>query len=310
MSKTEQSPPPARIGRDVLIAYALAALAALFWAGNWVVGRAMRSDIPPLELNFWRWTIATAVILPFAWNQAKRDWPLARKHWRLMLGLGASGAALFHSMVYVGLRSTQAINALLLNATAPIIIILIAWLMYRDRISARQFLGICLSLLGAVVLVSRGDGATLLNLRFNAGDQWVVSALFVWGTYANLLKHRPAGLGGLSLLLYVCVIGVVLMLPAYLWELSQGPGMTFNPTTIISVSYTALFASVFAFLCFNWATARVGAITTSFFLHLMPVFGGVLAIIFLGEALHLYHLLGFAVVLAGIFISTTKRRRA
>ncbi len=296
----------AGFGGYVLLAYALAALAMVCWSGNWVVGRAVRAEIPPLGLNFWRWTVATLVLLPFALSQARRDWHIAREHWKLVTALGATGAALFHSMIYVGLRATEAVNALLLNSVGPIIVIVIAWALFRDTITRRQALGISISFLGAVILVSRGEAAALAAFRLNSGDLWVLSALLVWGVYSNLLKRRPARLGGLSLLLYMNVVGVTLMLPAYLWELSNGERLTLSASTLASIAYTGVFASVIAFLCYNAAVARIGPVVTSFFLHLMPVFGGVMAIVFLGESLHLYHMAGFAVVLCGIYLSTSR----
>lgn len=298
----------ARVSRGVLIAYALAALATVFWSGNWVLGRAVRADVPPLGLNFWRWTMAAAVLLPFAISQARREWPIVRTHWKIVLALGATGTALFHSMIYVGLRATEAINALLLNSTAPLIVVVLSWVAFRDTITRRQVLGISVSLIGALILVSRGDVTALAALRFNSGDLWVLVALLVWGVYSILLKRRPVDLGGLSLLFYMSVIGVALMLPVYLWEESTGAGMNLDIPTIASVAYTGVFASVVAYLCYNAAIARIGPNTTSFFLHLMPVFGAVSAIIFLGESVHLYHLAGFAVVLCGIFLATYRKK--
>lgn len=293
-------------GGYVLLAYAFAAFAMVCWSGNWVVGRAVRAEIPPLGLNFWRWSVATLVLLPFALSQARRDWHIAREHWKLVTALGATGAALFHSMIYVGLRTTEAVNALLLNSVGPIIVIIIAWALFRDTITRRQALGISISFLGTVILVSRGEVAALAALRLNSGDLWVLSALLVWGVYSNLLKRRPAQLGGLSLLLYMNVVGVALMLPAYLWELSNGERLTLSASTLASIAYTGVFASVIGFLCYNAAVARIGPVVTSFFLHLMPVFGGVMAIVFLGERLHPYHMMGFAVVLCGIYLSTSR----
>ncbi len=298
------------ISAPILIAYGLAAMAVMFWSGNWVMARAVRADISPLELNFWRWAIATLVLLPFAWRQARRDWAIARAHWAIVLALGASGAAVFHSMIYIGLRTTEAVNALLLNASAPVIIILIAWIMFRDTITGRQMAGICLSMLGAVVLVSRGDPSALSSLRFNWGDQWVLAALFVWGIYSNLLQRRPARMGGLSLLFYISVVGAVLMAPGYVWDLWRNGPMDLNLTNLASAGYTGVFASIAAFLCYNAAVARIGPVVVSFFLHLMPVFGGAMAILFLGETVHPYHFLGFAVVLSGIFISTARASSA
>jgi drug/metabolite transporter (DMT)-like permease len=300
----------AALNRTALIAFALATLAMLMWSGNWVVVRAARSEIPPLGLNFWRWVVATLVLLPFAGRAAWRDLPAARRHWRVVLGLGATGAAVFHSMINIGLRSTEAINALLLNLAVPVIIIVMAWAVFRDTVNRRQMLGIAVALAGGVVLISRGELAALTRLHFNTGDLWVLSALLVWGAYSVLLKRRPAAVGGLSLLFYMSVIGVVLMAPAYAWEtLAAGRPVSPSLPTLASVAYTGLVASVLAFLCYNAAIARIGPNATGFFLLLMPVFGSALAIAFLGERLHLYHLLAFATVLAGILLATWRIAR-
>ncbi|MDH3235347.1 MAG: DMT family transporter [Alphaproteobacteria bacterium] len=297
----------ARLNRTVLLAFALAVLAMAMWSGNWVVVRAARTDIPPLGLNFWRWVVATLVLAPFAGAAAWRDWPAARRHWRVMLGLGATGAASFHSMINIGLRATEVINALLLNLVLPVIIIVMAWAVFRDTISRRQMLGIAISLVGGVVLVSRGEIAALARLQFNTGDLWVLCALVVWGVYSVLLKRRPVEIGGLSLLFYMSVVGVALMAPAYAWEtLAAGRPVSLNPSTAASIAYTGVVASVLAFLCYNAALAWIGPNATSFFLLLMPVFGSALAIIFLGETLHLYHLVAFATVFVGILLATYK----
>ncbi|MBZ0217858.1 MAG: DMT family transporter [Fimbriimonadaceae bacterium] len=303
----DQAPGASRVGSYILIAYLLAALAMVFWSGNWVLGRAIRGEIPPLGLNFWRWTLATLILLPFTASRAKEDWPHVRDNWKVVVALGATGAAVFHSMIYIGLNSTEAINALLLNSVGPIIIILFAWLAFRDSITLRQVFGISISFIGTLILVSRGDFSVLSSLQLNVGDLWVLAALLIWGVYSNLLRYRPKNLGELSLLFYISVVGAILMIPAYIWEILSGTHMTFDVPTVISVIYTAVFASIFAFLCFNSSVARIGANTTSFFLHLMPVFGAVSAIIFLGETLHAYHFTGFAVVLSGIFLATSQR---
>jgi drug/metabolite transporter (DMT)-like permease len=300
----------AALNRTVLLAFALAIAAVAMWSGNWVVVRAARTDIPPLGLNFWRWVMATLVLLPFAGRAAWRDLPAARRHWRLMLGLGATGAAAFHSMIAIGLRSTEVINALLLNLALPVITIVMAWIVFRDTVSRRQMLGIVISLIGAVVLISRGELAVLARLHFNTGDIWILCALVVWGAYSLQLKRRPAAIGGLSLLFYMCVICVVLMAPAYAWEtLVAGRPASLTLLSAASVGYTGVVASVLAFLCYNAAVARIGPNATSFFLLLMPVFGSVLAIIFLGERIYLYHLIAFATVLAGIVLATYRIAR-
>ncbi|MCK4711448.1 MAG: DMT family transporter [Marinosulfonomonas sp.] len=297
--------------KTVLIAYVLASLAMMFWSGNWVLGRAVRADIPPLGLNFWRWSVAVIVLLPFAFAPARRDWPIVRDNWQVVLGLGVLGSTLFQSMIYIGLHETEAINALLLNATAPLFIILIAWVAYREPISLRQISGIMISFIGVSVLVSRGNIEALRGLRLNSGDMWVLSALVVWGGYSVLLKRRPKNLNGISLVFYISVIGMITMLPLHLWEASGGAVVDLSSrSTLLSIGYTGVFASVLAFLCYNAAIMRIGPVRTAFFLHLMPVFGSIFAIAFLGERLGGYHMGGFVIVLAGVLFATTAKKAA
>jgi len=310
MTPERSASPAPTLNSAVLLAFALAVLATMMWAGNWVVVRAARTDIPPLGLNFWRWVVATLALLPFAGPAAWRDLPVARRHWLKLVGMGATGAAIFHSMIAIGLRSTEVINALLVNLALPVITMIMSWLVFRDTVSRRQMLGIVISLVGGVVLISRGEPAALARLQFNPGDLWILCALVVWGAYSLLLKRRPAEIGGLSLLFYMCVICVVLMAPAYAWEtFIAGRPVAFTLPNAASVGYTGIVASVFAFLCYNAAVARIGPNATSFFLLLMPVFGSVLAISFLGERLYLYHLVAFATVLAGIVLATYRIAR-
>lgn len=294
--------------KTVLIACVLATLAMVFWSGNWVLGRAIRADIPPLGLNFWRWALATVLIFPFAIGPARRDWPVVRKHWKVVLGLGTLGASLFQSMVYIGLHNTEAINALLLNATAPVFVVFIAWAAFREPLNVRQLSGIGISFIGVAILVSRGDFATLRGLTLNRGDVWILMALFVWGSYSVLLKRRPKELGSASLVFYISVTGTVLMFPAYVWEMSTGLMVDFtSQATLLSIAYTGIFASVLAFLVYNAAVVRIGPVRTAFFLHLMPVFGSFFAIIFLGERLSSYHISGFVIVIAGVLFATTAK---
>jgi drug/metabolite transporter (DMT)-like permease len=288
-------------------AAALATLAVLCWSGNWVVGRGMRTDVPPFGLTFWRWSVAALVLLPIILPHLKREWSAVRRNWKVVAGLALSGGAAFQSMVYVGLQSTEATNALLLNATAPLWVILIARAVLGDRVTGRQTVGIAVSFIGAVYLVARGEPASLLRFGFNPGDGWIVAALVVWGVYSVLLKARPSDVSSHLLVFLISVGAAAAILPFHLAELARGHRMSLDASTLSAVLYTGVFASVVAFLAFNAAVARIGPSRTVYFLHLMPVFGSVMAMIFLGEALQGYHVVGFPVVLAGVLWATSER---
>lgn len=290
--------------RAALSAGALAALAALCWAGNWIMGRAIRADVPPVGLAFWRWTFAALLLAPF-WRKARADIAAFRADWRVVLFLAATGAAAFQTMTYVGLRSTEAINALLLSTTAPLWVIPIAALVLGDRPGGRQVLGIGISLVGATILVARGDLARLADLRLNQGDLWILAALVIWGCYSVGLRFRPATLSATGLVWLTAVFGALFLAPVYAWEtLIADRPVRLTWETAASVGYTAVFASIVAFSAFNAAVAVLGPARSVYFLHLMPVFGSGLAILFLGEAVAPYHLVGFPIALGGVLLAT------
>lgn len=293
-----------KLNRAVLVAAGFAVIAVICWSGNWVLGRAIRADIPPIGLSFWRWVVAVIILFPVALRSKPSDWQALRKDWKIVAALSFLGAAVFQSMVYIGLHSTQATNALLLNATAPLYVIVIAWLILGNRVNARQMVGISISFAGASILVSRGDLATLTQLQFNTGDLWIIAALVIWGLYSVLLRFKPKAMSSLMLVFFIAVGGVIFLTPFYIWETASGQPMRLNMPTVWSVLYTGIFASVVAFIAFNEAVARIGPSKAVYFLHLMPVFGAVFAFIFLGETLALYHLVGFPIALGGVLMAT------
>ena len=292
------------MNRNFVIAAGLAALASLLWAGNWVLGRAIRADVPPFGLTFWRWTLAALILLPFGWRRLPDDWRVARAHLPLVLALGLLSGAMFQSMTYIGLHSTEAINALLVSATMPVFVVIIAFVVLRERLGLRQAAGVAVSFCGVAYIIARGEPARLLDLHLNVGDAWILAALVVWGLYSVLLKFRPAGLSPVGLTFFIAVSGAGFILPFHLWEVSQGMTVPLNRAGIASVAYTGVFASVVALLSYNAAVARIGPSRSVLFLHLMPVFGAGLAILFLGERLEAFHLIGFPVALGGVLWAT------
>lgn len=293
------------MNRNFMIAAGLAALAALLWAGNWVLGRAIRADVPPFGLTFWRWALAAAILLPVGWHRLPADWRAVRAHLPLVAAMGLLSAAMFQSMTYIGLHTTEAINALLVSATMPVFVVIIAWIVLRERLTARQAIGIGISFCGVAYIIARGDPARLLDLHLNVGDAWILGALAVWGLYSVLLKFRPRDLSPVGLTFFIACFGMVFILPFHLWELSRGLSVPLDAAGLASVAYTGVFASVVALLSYNAAVARIGPSRSVFFLHLMPVFGAGLAILFLGERLEVFHLVGFPVALGGVLWATT-----
>lgn len=286
------------------IAYMLLTLSALTWAGNIVVGRFVNDQIPPVALSFWRWAIALAVLLPFTRVITLQQRDLIVQHWRILLMLGATGIALFHIFLYQALHFTEAVNAALFMSTTPIMIVVLSWVLLKDRLRGRQALGIGISLAGAVILIVRGEFGRLLQLQFNAGDLWMLVAVPNWALYSVLLRRLPPGIHPMTLVTVVGLFGVAILAPVYVWELARGGAFELNRITISSILYISLFASILAYMCWNHGVSLVGANRAGLFMHLIPLFSAILAIMTLGEAVRVFHLAGAALIFTGIYLVT------
>jgi drug/metabolite transporter (DMT)-like permease len=284
-------------------AYPLMACAALFWAGNIVVARAFHADVPPVGLSFWRWVVALLLFLPFTFALTRSQWPLIRAHWRWIAVLGMLGGTVFHTCLYVALNTTTALNAALIYAMTPALVPVVARFMLGDRLNARQAAGTALSMVGVTVIVARGSLETLKGLHFAPGDLWMMAAVVAWAFYSVLIKRKPAAMHPNAMLTAMMVMAIMLTLPVYLWEHVTQRVMPVTPSAFAVVGYVAVFASIAAYLCYNRAIALVGPSRTSLTAHMLPVFAAVLSVAFLGEELHLYHLVGAIAVATGIALS-------
>lgn len=287
--------------------YLLLILATLFWSGNFVLGRAVRADVPPIGLAFWRWAGGSILIIGFAWPHLKRDWPLIRRHWKFILLLAILGVTLFNTLVYTGLQFTTAINALLMQSTMPVLIVLMSYLFYRETVTPVQTVGVLLSLAGVLVIVGQGNLAMLLGLSLNLGDLLIFIAVAGYAAYSALLRQRPP-LHPLSLIAATFIAGAVVLLPFYLWEHTTGRTVSFDRVTLLTIGYVAIFPSILAYLCFNRGVELAGANRAGLFIHLMPVFGSIMAILFLGERFQWFHGFGILLILIGILLATRRRR--
>ncbi|HXM81413.1 MAG TPA: DMT family transporter [Burkholderiales bacterium] len=289
------------------VAFALLALCNLLWAGNWVIGRALRDAFEPLTLNFWRWLIAVLVLAPFALPElaGKRD--TLRRHAGLLALLALTGVAIFQSLVYLGLRTTTAINAVLLNSSGPLFMLLCSWMIEGEKATRRQIAGMLVSLLGILLIVSQGEPGKLLQLEFHAGDAWILLAMPAWGMYSVLLKRRPGDLGDVGLLFVISAVGLALLAPAFALEALHAPPRWPTANEAAGVLYIGLAASVGAFIFWIRGVAMVGANAAGFTLHLLPAFGTLLAMVFLGEEFHAFHAAGIATILVGVVLATRSR---
>jgi drug/metabolite transporter (DMT)-like permease len=275
-------------------------LAAFFWSGNFIAGRALHEHIDPLTLNFARWLTALALLAPFVWRDVRASLPILLREWRLVVGLGTTGIAAFHTMAYVALQTTSATNALLTLSLVPIAILAGAALIGAERPTARQLMGALVSIVGAVVLITNGDLTALRTASFNAGHLWMLAAVAVWAIYSLLLRRRPADLPQGAALAASIAAGLALLAPP-LFVTARTPLAAFASIPIaLSIGYISVFASVIAFRLWSYGVSQLGAARSGQFIHLMPVFGAALASGVLGETPTLSQLGGGALVLAGI----------
>jgi len=297
------SPPPARH----FWVYVLLLMTMFFWGGNFVVGRAMHEDIGPVAMAFWRWAIALMVFLPFAWRDMRAQAGLIRKHWRRLTLLGALGMTIFHTLLYAALQSTIAVNAALLMATTPIFIAILGRIIYGDRVSPRQALGIAVSLGGVVAIVMHGDIAGLLALSVNRGDIIMICAVPLWGAYTVIIKRLPQDFRPLTTLGATTGFGVLLLLPIYVWELMTRGGFEITALTLSTLFYFGIVTSALGYAFWNKAVATLGPARTGIFMNIVPLAGALLAVIFLGEKLQAFHAFGAMLIFGGIYLMTAKR---
>ena len=285
--------------------YLLLSITALCWAGNAIVGRLAAGHIPPVTLSFLRWWLAFLIILPFAWKHLVRDWGAIRGRLGTMIFLSVTGIAAFNTLQYWALEHTQALNTLLLQSAGPLFVAVWSLALLGVRLTLAQACGILVSLTGVLVILLHGDLTALTSIEFNKGDIIFTVALAIFGLYSVLSLKRPE-IHGLSFVGFTFGCGAACLVPLLIWELFSRPVMQFDTANLLSLFYVAVFPSTLAYLCFNRGVQLIGANRAAPFFHVVPVFGSAMAIVFLGERPQLFHIIGFALVLTGVFVASRK----
>jgi drug/metabolite transporter (DMT)-like permease len=289
--------------------YLLLSITALCWAGNAIVGRLAAGHIPPVTLSFLRWGFAFLIILPFAWKHLKRDRHAIRSHLGTMIVLSVTGIGAFNTMQYWALEYTEALNTLLLQSAGPLFIAVWSLILLGVRLTLAQAVGIALSMTGVLVILLHGDFTAFTAIEFNRGDVIFTVALALFGLYSVLSLKRPQ-IHSLSFVGFTFGCGAACLIPLLIWELFARPAMELNPANLLALFYVAVFPSTVAYLCFNRGVQLIGANRAAPFLHVVPVFGSIMAIVFLGEHPQLFHIVGFALVLAGVFVASRRPANA
>jgi drug/metabolite transporter (DMT)-like permease len=281
-------------------------LAGLTWAGNHIAARAGAGHVPPLSMASIRWLIGAAILFPFVYHQLRSDWPLIRKHWKIMALLCVGGGAFFSGPQYTALQYTTAMNASIVNSFAPIVIAIAGAIIYREHLNLRQVLGISISLTGVVLIISRGQLGILLNLSFNIGDVFLIINMAVWGIYSAMLRSRPK-IHPLTFTFVLALTAGLVLFPGFLLEHATGKVFQATWLTFYVMAYVSIFPSVLGYIWWNRGIETVGPARGGIFLHLVPVYGVILAILLLGEHLQLFHILGFVLIITGVWLTSRKQ---
>ena len=286
-------------------AYLLLTLTALFWAGNFVLARGVHGHVPPVALAWSRWVLAFLIVLPFAIPHLRRDWRAICQKPLLITMLGITGVGSFNTLSYIALNYATAISGVIIYSVGPALIAVTSFIVFAERLSWRQVLGIAISLLGVLVVVIQGDVVALLALKFNSGDLLFLAATLIWAIYTVYLRNVPQ-MHWLSFIAVTFFIGAFVITPFFVAEHHSGWQLQFDRTTLLTILYVAIFPSVIAYSFYNRAVELIGANRAGVFLYVVPVFSTLLAIGLLGEKLEVHHVVGVALIFAGVTLASRK----
>lgn len=291
--------------------YILLLIATLLWGGNFVIGRGVSDDIPPFTLAFLRWCVAFIVLFPIAYKKVKREWRQLVQHWPIVFILALTGVAAFNTLVYIGVHYTTSINASLMNSSTPILIYLLSFIFLKERLTKYQIIGTAISLTGVLFIISGGSLASLKQFSFNKGDLIVLIAIACWSVYSLLIKQYANRLPGQSTFLVTIAIGAIMLLPFYTYETMQADySVNWSLSTISAILFVGILASIVAFLSWNLGVVQLGANKASIYLNFIPLFATIFAVLFLGESIQLFQIIGGLGVIFGVIISGKKTQKA
>ena len=286
-------------------AYIFLVLCTLFWAGNFIVGKvATLFEIPPFSLNFYRWLIAFIILFPFTYKKISENFDEIKKKIIPLSIMGFTSITIFNSVVYYSLNFTQVLNGVLMISTIPVLIIFFSSCFTNEKVKINQILGVITSLIGVLIIITKFQLNTLLSLNLNKGDLWILVAMISWATYSIMVKEKKINLDPLALLQTLIFIGLIFLIPFYLYELHNAQFLKLNIPVLLTVGYVVIFAGIGAYIFWIGAIKIIGPSRSGVFLHLMPIFSSLMAIFLLGERLANFHIFGALFILTGIIVST------
>ena len=292
-------------------AYIMLVCATLFWSGNFIVGKfAFLENIPPLSLVFYRWSLVWLILLPFTIKEILKHKDTILKNLPILFFLGFTSVGLFNSFTYLSLVHTQVINSTLFNTAIPAVIILLCFLFKIEKTNKFQILGLVISVLGILSIITKLDIEIFLSLNFNKGDIIMIGGVITWGVYSTLLKKKKFTLPLLTLVHVICTFGLICVFPQFLYEFSQGQLIEFNNNIFYILIFLALFPSIGSYYCWAGAVSIIGANRAGIFLSLIPLFSTIMAITFFNEQFHFFHFIGATLIILGLFLSNKEIKNA
>ena len=288
-------------------AYLYLTLCTLFWSGNFIVGKvATLFEIPPLTLNFYRWFLAFLILCPFTLKGVIMNYEEIKKNFLVLVIMGFTSISVFNSVVYYSLNYTQVLNGVLMISTIPVFIIFFSGLFKTESIRIYQIIGVVISLLGVISIITKLDLSLLLSLKLNKGDLWMLVAMISWTTYSLLLGKKKVNLEPFIFLQTIIIIGLLFLFPMYIAEVLVGKKITFNIPVLMTIGYVVFFAGIGAYTFWNAAIKLIGPSRSGVFLHMMPIFSSLMAVFLLGEQFSFHHIVGTLLIISGILLSSKK----
>ena len=279
--------------------------ATLLWGGNFVIGKAVATNLPPFTLAFLRWCVALIIFLPIVWKPLKRDFKQIIQYWPILLLLGFTGVAAFNTLVYIGVHYTTSINASLMNMLTPVFIYLLSFIFLKEHLNRFQLIGTAMSFIGVCLIISHGSLVSLLHFTFNKGDVIVIIAVILWSIYSLLVKQYATRLPGQATFFLSIVIGTMMLAPFFIYEqITATAPIVWNGLSFFAIFYTGIFASIIAFLAWNTGVVRYGANRAGIYLNFIPVFASIFAVAFLNESLLWSQIAGGLFVIAGVYTTS------
>ncbi|WP_196894615.1 DMT family transporter [Aureivirga marina] len=291
--------------------YTFGIVSTIFWAGNFIAAIDIHESIPPITLNFFRWVVATIVLIPFSIKIInKKNFVLLKKHFFFLSILSITGVSILNTFIYKASQTTSAINLSLIETSAPIFVVLISILFLKHKIIFREILGILITFFGVIYLITSGSFEKLLMLEFKSGDLYMLAAAFSFSIYSIFFKRKPKELSNHFIIFYTMILGNIFTIPFLIFEiLHYKTAILFDTKTVLAILYVGIFASLAGYYLWNKALLYIGPVKTSIVYYLLPVFTSILGTIYLGEHFTITNLISMIIIIFGVILVSKQEKK-